>query len=144
MKSHKTCAQIVTFNNVANAYLAKFSGDTDQRNPCETKLCAPIRKIQKTEVSRVFEAYNDRLMDIRRDNCAVHPETQIILRETNGQYAYTREGEKACAAEIKKLNAEKFEINGYDGTFEMDLSLTAEEKEAFAGFVLPEQEGDGA
>lgn len=151
-KITKTYLEVKKFQVVAQNYRKKVEGGKLTQNATpKTKLEYAIDRVlmrlgKAMEHSKIEVNYNDRLEDIRVDNCAVIKEEgkeAIILKggERKDQYEYTAEADKKVrklmAAENDNLYAMKVEFEPYMATI-IPKNLTIEQEESFRGFVIPE------
>lgn len=64
----------------------------------------------------VLTEYNSLIEDLRVTHCAVDKTNQIILKDKDGKYEFTREGNTAFSTDVKTLNKKEvtFEIKTAD------------------------------
>lgn len=123
----KTYTEIVAFVNIGAAYLKAH-------DKAESKLTYAIRKVSKTCGKR-HEAYAEAVEDLRIEHCVVDPKNQAILHDERGAYVFTKDGMRAFIKAEKVLRETAVEITPHIVPDVPD-DLTAQEREAFAGFVL--------
>lgn len=143
MKKTITYKELQKFDNTATNYLiregyfipptkteaGKFS---DKEG---TKLVGNIKNVIK-QWQKHLETYADELDNIQRNHAAVDEKTKVLLpKNPDGSRPYTIDGEIALKKAIKELADSEIEI--HVRITEGELNLTAEEKEAFNGIVIP-------
>lgn len=134
--------KLLQFEQAAESYTQRRTG--------ETKLDYAIKKLSDkfTAINTAFtERLQAQLDDVRIDHCLTDPPDDPngkIVRDSAYRYVFTKEGEKACKKELKKvgdalLDMEDIEIVPYFAT-QIPDDLTETELEAFSGLVIkPEQ-----
>lgn len=60
-------------------------------------------------IQPLIDEYNDRLEDLKLDNCSVDSNNNLILDE-KGNYTYGKDNSKALKNEIKRLLASEFDF----------------------------------
>jgi len=137
MNSKKTISQVVAFVNAVKIYV-------ERTKDLETKIHGHIRNIEKKQVPVIYEDYNDAVLEARRGNAATG-DHGVLLREANGEYSYTADGERKRDLALKAASKKLYDITPRiaEGIEDVIASLTEWERECFAGFVIPEiEEGD--
>lgn len=134
----KTYEQVLAFDTVARGYLERAEGQ-------KTKLAYAIERVQKSyakQAGRREADYRERLEDIDVEHCSVDEHNNIV-----SPYAFTKDAQRMRLADRRKASADLFasevDVESYMATSLHD-DLTDAEREAFAGFVLPEQAGEEA
>ena len=130
MKNKKTYGQLIEANIHMGGYL--------QKHKEENKICVSIKNFSK-QLQKVFEEYNDDRDTLQLNNCAVDEKTKVILKDEKGNRQFTVEGEIKLKKDLKDLLLKEVEIHSRipEGIDELIAGLTEEEKEAFAGIVIP-------
>lgn len=134
MKIEKTYLELIEFHAIANRFLSKNKDN-------ENKLVSSVRSVITKQIKNHFDTYNDELDTIQLNNCAVDDKTKVIILG-DGKRQYTIEGQLKLKAEHKTLLNQRVDIHARiaPGIDELITLLTEEEKEAFSGIVIPEQE----
>ncbi len=137
MKTEKTYLQTMVFNQACTIYLTNngYFKDGEMTKLEPTKLVTCLKNVLK-QLPNIFAEYNEEKQCIVEMNCVVDSQTKIMLKDANGQYSYTAEGAKKMRKELKALNETKVTI--HQRLVEGEFTLTSNEEEAFAGFVVPE------
>jgi len=132
MKTTKTYSQVIHFANVGSLYLEKNTGS-------ENKLCGAIKSSFK-QVSKLIDSYNDLVEDARIE-CCYTDEKGIIVRNEKGELQFTPEGQLKLKRKVKVLLEIPVEVHQriYDVSEETLSTLSEEEREAFSGIVIVEQ-----
>ncbi len=122
-----TYRRIMLFLNVANPYL--------QAHQEQTRFRYALRKVQKT-CERLWETWTEAAEDIDIEHAATGKD-DVILRDERGAIAFTKDG-------LRKRNAARRAL--FDSEVSVDAfmakdvpPLTDVERDAFTGFILPEQ-----
>lgn len=108
----------------------------------DSKLKFTFDKFLKrvTEANRkAQEKFNDKLEDIKIDLCSVDEKGNII-RELIGdslQYKFTKENQKELNKKAKEIQVKELEFE-FTGLLVCPDNLTDEQKEVFAGVLIPE------
>ncbi len=134
-QSFKTFEEIVEFSNAAYQYLESAEG--------ETKLTYALRKLagdpktnQKGTLVKYIKTAQGKAEDLKIDFAAEDATTKVILKDSKGNFEYTKEGRKALTKALNSLNDELIEIEPHY-VVDMDItSLTEAQRELFKGFVL--------
>ena len=126
--SWKRCLE---FSNLAQAYAAR----TKDQN---TKLYYALNRVlNRIAAKQAF--VNERIGDIEIDHCVTN-EVGVITRDDRGDLQYTKEGiRERIKARRQFMDAVEIEIDPYFATALPD-GLTELEIEAFAGFVISDQD----
>lgn len=130
-----TYRDLFQFLNLASVWLAA--------HPAESKFRYALRKVVK-QGERFSGEYQERLEEITIEHCATDPKTQVILKQVlkdargneRVDYEFTKEGLKKRNEARKALFESAIEVNPFVAT-DVPPDLTEDEREAFAGFVLP-------
>lgn len=134
MKIEKTNDELMHFNRVGAAYVKKTKD-------AKTKLTTSIESVFK-QLKPVFIDYNETVKDLRLDNCAVDPKTNVLLpKDENGEYRFTIEGVKKFNKDVKKLLDKKVQIETKitEANDALIPTLTEEERFAFSEIVISKQ-----
>lgn len=123
----KTIREIVTFINVGSPYVEK--------HPRENKLRYALKKTLKA-AGKLWDGYNEQVEDLDIEHCATDKDGVIRL-DANGHKEFTKEGLKKRNAARKVLFETAVEFTPYLAK-DIPEDLTEGERDAFAGFVLPE------
>jgi len=129
-KVSKTITQIIAFNQAASIYLSTRKDD-------ESSLCKSLRLVQRKQVPPIFESFNDEISEAKRFHCATEPGSGRILRESNGNYSYTKDGERDMNTAVKNLAHKEYDIHQRLCDVNLD-ELSIDEMFAFSGFVIEE------
>jgi hypothetical protein len=125
----KTVKEITEFINVANSWLNQQDGQ-------QSKLTYAVARVIKRAM-RVNDKYNEDLEDIRVDHCVVD-EKGVIVRDSNGNYQFTKDGIAAYHKKRRQLLfSAEHELEPYYAT-SVTPKLDARIVEAFRGFVVKE------
>lgn len=151
----KTFRQVRDFNQAVNSFT--------QRNPdnANTKLGYAIKKISEVQIKNIVQGYQKEYTElyyenverIQVDQALTNPATQAVLTAERGSdrpFLYSKEGllvvmkaEKGFGAVAEELLA-KWDLKEFDITphvaVEVPEDLLANEKEAFSGFVITEEQ----
>jgi hypothetical protein len=77
-----------------------------------------------TKYNRIFKKYQEELFDINLEYCEVYKEGDkkgTIIKDTNGEFVFTKENTKARDKAIKALKASEIEIDPYYATLTVEL-----------------------
>src|SRR3972149_7787677 len=134
MKIQRTYLELITFNQVAAAYIEK-------NKEAENKLCSSIKQFSK-QLKNIFENYNDERDNLQLNNCSVEEKTKVILKDDKGNRQFTIEAEKKLKKELKELLLTKIECHARvpEGIDELIAELTEMERAVFSGIIIPEQQ----
>lgn len=124
-----TNADVITFMNAATAYL-KTNEKADHR------LKYAVRKVLKA-CTKLYEDYSAAMEDLRIEHCAVDPKNSTIMRDDRGAFVFTKDALRAFNAASKRLLDQAVEVTPFLAK-EAPADLTDDQRDAFAGFVLPE------
>jgi hypothetical protein len=109
----------------------------------ETKLTYAISRIM-SRIQKQQADVNEALADIEVDHCVTEKrgEDEVIVRDTQGNLQYTREGIKQRNAATKEyLNKANHEIEPYFATH-LPADLSVFEIEALTGFVITTEDAE--
>jgi len=129
-KVSKTITQIIAFNQAASVYLSTRKDD-------DSSLCKSLRLVQRKQIPPIFESFNDEISEAKRANCATEPGSGRILRESNGNYSYTKDGERDMNIAVKNLAHKEYDIHQRLCEVNVD-DLSVDDMFAFSGFVIDE------
>lgn len=124
---NKTYRDVVAFVNVAHPWM--------EAHPRDTKLRYALKKVS-AQCMKLLDAQNERAADLDVEHCAVGKD-DIILKDVNGQLQFTKESLKKRNTELRALRAESLDITPFLVKI-VPEDLSGTERDAFAGFVLPE------
>ncbi len=126
----KTFIDLKNFEVYAGSYL--------NRNTGETKLGVRIIRAFKI-ISGIFIAHAEQENDIRRDFSYTEKkgEIEVIVRDANGSYIYTKASEKTMVEAIRQLKNKPVVVD-FSACYilEMPEGLNESEIDAFNGIVL--------
>ena len=122
-----TYRQIVTFLNAANPWLVAHQE--------QTRFRYALRKVVK-QCETLWETWTEAAEDIDIEHAAVGKD-DVILRDERGAIAFTKDG-------LRKRNAARRVLFDSEVKLEPFMAkdvppLTDVERDAFTGFILPEQ-----
>lgn len=123
----KTNRDLVAFLNAAQPWLVA--------HPEDRKFRYALKKVTK-QAERLWATYTEQAEDLDIEHCATGKDG-VILKDDRGQLSFTKEGLRKRNAARKTL----FEADAGVVAFlaaEVPAELTESEREAFAGFVLPD------
>lgn len=123
----RTILDLITFVNTANDFLGK--------HPAESKFAYALRKVVK-QCAKVHNEYQEELTELGVEHCAVDKDG-VILREADGSLRFTKEGLKKRNVAQKALVEKPRTVTPYLAK-DVPVDITGAQREAFAGFVLPE------
>jgi hypothetical protein len=137
-----TYRRVIEFNNLGGAYLKSLADkrkkkqgvDDDVVNITEpeTKLEAAIKEIAE-ELEGPLKKYEKSLNAARRNHAMEDPKNMKILRDANGNYEYTKDGELALEEAIDEL---------LDGQRELDITpIIVPIPEDFESFLIKKFKG---
>lgn len=132
--AQKTYQQVHQFFAVANAWL------TSPRGVKDSKFRYAVRKVFKAADALVAR-YQEELEELGIEHCLTD-EKQAILRDDHGGFKFTKDGQRKYLAGRRKLFESSVEIAPHIVVGNVPDNLTDVEREAFAGFVLPELTDD--
>ncbi len=124
----KTFQDVLTFFNAASPWLEKHKD--------ESKFAYAVKKVQKQCKAR-WESYAEQVEDIDIEHCAVDEKTGVILKDERGGLQFTKDGIKKRNVARRTLFLSDAGVMPFMGK-NPPADLTDAEREAFAGFVLPE------
>ncbi len=130
MKTKTTFERLFEFARAADGWLAR-----DKANE-RTKLGYAISRMT-ARVKKAQERYLAAVEDINIDACATD-DKGIILRDSRGDFTYTRDGLKQRNKLRQELYESEIEVEPYFAT-QLPDDLTEAEREAFEGFVVREE-----
>lgn len=134
-KNERTHAEVFTFTNAAQRWLVDHAKELKAG---ETKFSYALRKVLKA-CSRIVEAYQEKIEELNIDHCETDDNDVIIKsgpKEDNG-YVFTKDGRRKRDAARKKLFETSVAVEPHV-VQDVPDDLTYEQREAFAGFILPE------
>lgn len=134
MKIKKTYLELMAFNKVAEDYLIV-------NKDAKTKLSVSIENIFK-QLKPIFEDYNEKVDELRLNNCATSKETGILIFDERGSYTFKPEDYKKLKNEIKKLQLQEVELHARI-TPENDTlkgTLSELQLEVFSEIVITKEE----
>lgn len=106
------------------------------KNMPDTKLAWAIKKItKKTDIQA--EQFNELVAEAEINNCEVDEKSRII-RDSNKDLIFTKDGFKAMKKEKKEAMDATLEIEPYFAT-EFPKELTQDQIEILTGFAIPEK-----
>jgi hypothetical protein len=123
----KTNLQLINFVNFARGFL--------QQHKEQTKFRYALERMEK-RLAKPIEGYQEAVADLQIEHAATD-ETQAILTDVQGNVRYTKDGIRARNKAQRDLLENPVEIEPYMAT-EVPDDLRDAEKQACAGFVLPE------
>lgn len=126
MKSYQDCFE---FLNVAGQWLSKH----EEESKFKYALAKVSRKLNKSR-----EKYQESIEEINIEHCATDKDG-VILRDTNGQYKYTKDELIKRNRKMNELFHSEVEVEPHIAS-EIPEGLTDLEKEVFEGFVLKSEE----
>lgn len=121
-----TFERISEFSRIAKPY----------KDDNDNKLSYAIKRVFK-HLDKVQSEIDELTEEARINNCSTD-ELGNVLRDDKGMYKFTKEGLKNLSKEIKKIRNMEFEVEPYFAPSEFVEFLNDEQKDAFAGFVIPE------
>jgi hypothetical protein len=124
----KTYRDLVAFLNAAQPWLLA--------HPEDRKFRYALKKVTK-QGEKLWATYTEQAEDLDIEHCATGKDG-VIVKDERGQVAFTKEGLRKRNAARKAL----FETDAGVVPFlaaEVPPELTESEREAFAGFVLPDE-----
>jgi len=120
-----------------------FDGAAKGRAGQKTKLSYAIERVMKSyakQMGDLYVAYQDKLTDLNIEHCSVDERGNIIE-----PMVYTKEAQRARLKgqreALRALMEAAVEVEPYTAS-SLPEDLTDAEREAFAGFVLPESTGE--
>lgn len=131
--SKKTVKEIEQFGIAANEVMAGKGV-----LPASEKTIYAIKKVAK-HAEAVYVKYQESADEKRLEHSLEDRETGAILRDEKGNYKFSKAGLKALTADINKLREIKHEIESHI-VVDAEGQFTDAQKEALAGFILPEVE----
>lgn len=134
-----TYESILAFMNMAEQWIKRTKAPTGE-SPARTKFHYAIRKMVRRSQQQI-DLYNEAAADIRTANAATYQDGDkkgVIIRGVNGSPEFTPELELKALQEIRKLYRTTHVMIDPFMAQDVPSDLTDDEREAFAGFVLPE------
>ena len=128
----KTFQDILVFFNAAGPWLEKHKADS--------KFAYAVKKVHKQCKAR-WDSYSEQVEDIDIEHCAVDEKTGVILKDERAGLQFTKEGIKKRNAARRALFLSDAGVTPFLGK-NPPADLTDAERDAFAGFVLPELDED--
>jgi hypothetical protein len=122
-----TYRDLVAFLNAAQPWLVA--------HPEDRKFRYALRKMVK-QAERLWASYTEQSEDLDIEHCAVDKDG-VIRKDERGQVAFTKEGLRKRNAARKALFEADAGVVPFLAT-DVPAELTEAEREAFAGFVLPD------
>ena len=140
-----TFRSVFEFRGHAQAYLASCDRKRDEaKKPKEGEEAAKpeprskfeyaLRKVLKKS-DRIAEDYNDTLSDIQIDNALDDPTTKELLKDSQGQFKYSKEGAKARNKAARELLDKPCEIEPHIAESVPD-DVEDDQREEFRGFII--------
>lgn len=121
-----TYRQVNEFISAADAYL--------RANPEASKLEYALKKMLK-RCAAIMEDYNEKLEDLRIENC-IEDEKGVIARDERGNYQFSKSGLKTLLKAHRTLADQAVSLEDYIATA-LPENLSGVDRENFAGFVVP-------
>lgn len=124
---HTSYKKAFEFRNAANKFLKEHKD--------ETKLKTAIEDVleQFEDVDAKFAKHSNR---IRRKHAAEDPKNTTILREENGAYKYTKEGEEKVEDELEEMIEEERDLDIEPVFVEVPEGFPRQLVKYFKGFVF--------
>lgn len=126
----KTHQEIVAFLNASHSYI--------ERHPKESKFKYALTRTEKS-LKNLYEEYAEKIADLNIEHC-VADDKGVILKDERGEFQFTKESLRLRNKAQKAVLMEAVAVKGYTAQ-EIPDDLTDDEREIFAGFVLPEEAG---
>jgi hypothetical protein len=123
----KTNRQLINFINFARLFM--------QQHKEQTKFRYALERMDK-RLGKQIESYTEAVADLQIEHAATD-EKQAILTDEQGNFRYTKDGIRARNKAQRELLEQPVEIEPYMAT-EVPDDLSDAEKQACAGFVIPE------
>lgn len=120
-----TYRQINEFIAAASVYL--------KAHPEPSKLEYALKKMLKRS-GAVMEDYNEKLEDLRIDNC-IENDKGVIARDERGNYQFSKDGLKTLLKAHRELADKPVSLEVYIATA-LPENLSEADRENFAGFVV--------
>lgn len=126
----KTYTQLFGINSIGGIYTKKND---------DNKISEALKKFCEKQLKKHFEEYNDKLDDLRINNCLTDCKNGAIIRDERGNRMFSVAGEIKLKSDIKKLNNETVEIHSriVEDIDDLITQLNENEKEAFSGIIIP-------
>lgn len=153
MKLEVSCESVYNFLITAQSYIsrqdalareaAKKKGEEGWElvTAAQTKFLYALNRVMD-RARKLWQDYEQKLEDFRIENCTTEKNkdgSEIITRDSNGHYQFSREGLNIFNKKQRELAESKVEIEAYFAT-SIPKNLTFAEQIAFENFVLKEIE----
>lgn len=123
----KTYRDLIAFLSAAQPWLAA--------HPEDRKFRYALRKVTK-QAEKLWATYTEQTEDLDIEHCAVGKDG-VILKDERGQFSFTKDGLRKRNAARKALFESAAGVVAFLAT-DVPADLSEAEREAFAGFVLPD------
>lgn len=130
--------KIETTNQDANEFFAHARSYL-QTHPEDNKLRYALNRTMKS-ASRVLGEYQDGVEEININNCLAADDGKgAILKDTRGDYQFSKEGALKRKTQIGELFRKKISLDVHFAT-ELPEDLSLADRDNFIGFVVREED----
>jgi len=131
---YRTIGEQMKFKNSALMYINAKKEDNPNGAELNTRRAYAMKRVID-DIDKNLEKYNAKYRDVLVDHALEDPATKELLKGPDGNFRYTKEGQKEVNKVIQQLNEETYPVRTYFiNTDTKDLSFT--QLEDFNFYIL--------